>query len=47
MREELVALAAKPTKEEAVDRIEAVLARLSAEEISAAAIVDDVTAERR
>lgn len=46
MREELVALAARPTKEEAIDRIETVLAR-RLDDISATSIVDDLTVERR
>jgi hypothetical protein len=42
-----VALAQRPTKQEAVEEIEAVLARGTSQEPDAAAILDDLAAERR
>jgi plasmid stability protein len=47
MRDQLVALAGRPTKEEAIEEIEAVLDRVRAGEPSATSIVEDLTAERR
>ena len=47
MREQLVALAGRPTKEEAIEEIEAVLQRVHASEPVAASIVADLAAERR
>jgi plasmid stability protein len=47
MRDQLVALAARPTKEEAVERVESVLARLSGPEPSPESLAKDLAAERR
>lgn len=47
MREQLLALAGRPTKEEAIEEIEAVLERSRASEPSASSIVADLAAERR
>jgi hypothetical protein len=47
MREQLVALAGRPTKAEAIEEIEAVLERVHASEPVAASIVADLAAERR
>jgi antitoxin FitA len=47
MRAQLVALAERPTKEEALEEIEAVLSRLETEEPTAASIAADLAAERR
>ena len=46
MRDELVALAARPTKQEAVDMIEHILGRTQREP-SAASVADDLAADRR
>ncbi len=47
MRGQIVGLAAQPTKNEAIEEIEAVLRLLSAREPSVASIVADVAADRR
>jgi antitoxin FitA len=47
MRAQLVALAERPTKEEAVEEIEAVLNRIETKEPMASSIADDLAAERR
>jgi hypothetical protein len=47
MRDQLIAMAERPTKEEAVDAIEAVLRQMVSGEPSAASIVQDLAAERR
>jgi antitoxin FitA len=47
MREQLLALAGRPTKEEAIEEIEAVLKRVRASEPAATSIVADLDAERR
>ena len=47
MRDQLVELAGRPTKEEAIDQVNAVLARMSGEAPTPASIVEDVRAERR
>ncbi len=47
MRSQVMALAARPTKEEAIEEIEAVVSRLPAGVSSAASIAEDLTAERR
>jgi antitoxin FitA len=47
MRAQLVALAERPTKEEAVEEIEAVLNRIETREPTASSIADDLAAERR
>lgn len=47
MRAQLVALAERPTKEEAVEEIEAVLNRIETREPAASSIADDLAAERR
>lgn len=47
MRGQIVALAARPTKEEAIEEIEAVKRLLPAGEPSVASIVADIAADRR
>jgi antitoxin FitA len=47
LRDQLVAMASRPTKDEVVEMIEAVLARAGGTEPSTAAILDDLMAERR
>jgi hypothetical protein len=47
MREQLVALAGRPTKQEAIEQIERVLARLAGGEPSRDSLVQDLDAERR
>lgn len=47
MRDQLVALAERPTKEEAIAEIEAVLRRTHSGEPTAASITEDLAAERR
>jgi hypothetical protein len=47
MHDQLVALARRPTKEEAIEEIEAVLSRVSGEGPGAALIAADLAAERR
>ena len=47
MRDQLVTLASRPTKEEAVDAIEAVLGRTSAAAPRSATILEDLAADRR
>jgi antitoxin FitA len=47
MRDQLVALAARPTKQEAVAAIEAILDRQRGADPSHASIVDDLSSDRR
>jgi plasmid stability protein len=47
MHDQIVALATGPTKEEAVEQIETVLARLGSREPATGPILADLTAERR
>jgi antitoxin FitA len=47
MHDQLVALARRPTKEEAIEEIEAVLSRVSGEDPTVASIAGDLAAERR
>jgi len=47
MRDQLVVLAARPTKQEAVAAIEAILDRQRGEDPAPASIVEDLSAERR
>lgn len=47
MRDQVVAMAGRPTKDEAIEAIEEVLGRLAVEEPSAASIAEDLAAERR
>jgi plasmid stability protein len=47
MRDQLVALAERPTKEEVIEEIEAVLSRAGGGEPTAASIAGDLAAERR
>jgi len=47
MRDQLIALAGRPTKQEALDAIEAILGRIIYEEPSTASILEDIAAERR
>jgi antitoxin FitA len=46
MHDQVVALAQQPTKQEAVEEIEAVLARVTSEEPGAALVLADLAAER-
>ena len=47
MRDQLVALAARPTKQEAVAAIEGILDRQRGGDPAPASVVDDLSAERR
>lgn len=47
MHDQVVALAQRPTKDEAIEQIEDVLGRLAGDAPSAASIVSDLSAERR
>jgi len=47
MREEVVALAGRPTKKDSLDAIEAVLGRLATQDPAAESIVEDLAAGRR
>lgn len=47
MREQIVALAERPTKEEAVSTIEATLDRIDAPPPSATSVAEDLAADRR
>ena len=47
LRDQLVELAGRPTKEEAIERIEAVLGDLPTSEPTAVSVVADINAERR
>jgi len=47
MRDQLLALAGRPTKEEAIEEIEAVLERVRDVQPTATSIVADLAAERR
>jgi plasmid stability protein len=47
MHDQIVRLAQRPTKEEAVEQIEAVLSRVDGPEPMGTAILADLTAERR
>jgi len=47
MRAQLVALAERPTKQEAVEEIETVLSHIEIKEPTAASVIDDLAAERR
>ncbi len=47
MRDQLVALAEQPTKQEAIEEIEAILSRAQGTEITAASIIEDLAADRR
>jgi antitoxin FitA len=47
MRDQVLALAERPAKDEAIEQIETVLARLGRDGPSAASIMNDLAAERR
>jgi plasmid stability protein len=47
MRDQVVAMAQRPTKDEAIEQIEAVLSRSGSREPAAASVVADLAAERR
>lgn len=47
MRDEIVAIAARPTKSEAVETIEAILGRIGGSDPTAMSVLDDLAAERR
>lgn len=47
MKSQVVSLAQRPTKDEAIEAIEAVLGKIAADEPSAASIAEDLVAERR
>jgi plasmid stability protein len=47
MRDQVMALAQRPTKQEAVEEIEAVLGRIHGQQPTVASIIDDLAAERR
>lgn len=47
MRNQIIAMASRPTKSEAIGAIEAVLARTGGPDPSARSVLDDLAAERR
>jgi antitoxin FitA len=47
MHDQIIALAQRPTKEEAIEQIEAVLGRISTPEPTADSVLADLAAERR
>ena len=47
MRDQVVALAERPTKEEAIEKIEAIVGRIHSEEPTGASVIEDLAAERR
>ena len=47
MRDEIVAIAARPTKSEAIETIEATLGRIGGSDPTAKSVLDDLAAERR
>ena len=47
MHDQLVALASQPTKQEAIEQIEAILGHISSEEPTADSIAGDLAADRR
>ncbi len=47
MRDEIVAIAARPTKSEAIEMIETILDRTCAPDPTARSVLDDLAAERR
>jgi hypothetical protein len=47
MRDQLIALAGRPTKEESLATIESVLGRTAQAEPTVASVLDDLAAERR
>ena len=47
MRDEIVAIAARPTKSEAIDLIEAILGQTGRPDPTATSVLDDLAAERR
>ncbi|MHB2023452.1 MAG: FitA-like ribbon-helix-helix domain-containing protein [Mycobacteriales bacterium] len=47
MRDQIVAIAARPTKREAIEAIEAILGRAGAPDPRARSVLDDLAAERR
>lgn len=47
LRDEIVAVAARPTKSEAVEMIETVLARVEGRDPTARSVIDDLAADRR
>jgi plasmid stability protein len=47
MRDEIIAIAARPTKSEAIEMIEAVLGQVGGPDPTARSILDDLSAERR
>jgi hypothetical protein len=47
LRDPLAELAGRPTKDEAIEEIEAVLERVHADDPARASIIADLTAERR
>lgn len=47
MRDQVMALARRPTKEEAIEQIETALTKLSSPEPEASSVLADLSAERR
>ena len=47
MRDQIIALADRPSKAEAIEQIESVLARIKIDDLTTAAVTDDLAAERR
>ena len=47
MRDQLVALAERPTKEEAIEEIETILGRIRHDDPTRESVIEDLNAERR
>jgi antitoxin FitA len=47
MRDQLIAIAERPTKEEAIEEIEAIVGRNHGQEPTGASVIEDLAAERR
>ena len=47
MHDQVIAMAGRPTKEEAIEQVEAVLRRSQLSEPTVTSIIDDLAAERR
>lgn len=47
MRDQIIAIAERPTKEEAIEEIEAIVGRIHGQEPTSASVIEDLAAERR
>lgn len=47
MRDEIIASAARPTKSEAIETIEAILSQIGWSDLTARSVLDDLAADRR